>query len=516
MREVRLGDICVIKSGGTPSRKDSSYYGGTIPWAKIADIDNAKGGYVNNTEEKLTKLGLEAINNRIFPKETLLFAMYGSIGKVAIAGQDLSTNQAILGIQPKKNSELDVRFLKYWFEKNQFLLLQKARGGVLKLLSATLIRNLKISIPSLIQQKQIVLLLDKVAVIQGKREEMLEKLEELPRSIFFAFFGNVVSNERKWDLDNFGNVSQSRLGKMVDKKKETGKNQHSYLRNANVLWGKFDLTNLHKMDFDEKERKKFALKKGDVLICEGGEVGRAAIWKQEMANCYFQKALHRVRLNESQVLPYFVIYLFWFYSKFGGFQDYVTQATIPHLTGEKLKKLEIPIPPLPLQQKFSQIVTQIESLKSKVQTHLDTANQLFESLIQQAFKGELSINEEVYEALAKTIQNETATQKDTTMETIPPTATPKKKLEKSDFQTITKEALTAKGQMSFDDLKAEIEEQNFETIYEDLKQFIFEALEEGQIQQHFQVVETETSSRPSGNSDDKSHIVFQVLTKQKA
>lgn len=95
---VALGEVAEIRSGGTPSRSKSEYYGGEIPWAKIADIE-ASDGPLTRTEETITDAGLKAIRGRLFPAGTLLFAIYGSIGKMAFAGRDVSTNQAILGIQ---------------------------------------------------------------------------------------------------------------------------------------------------------------------------------------------------------------------------------------------------------------------------------------------------------------------------------------------------------------------------------------------------------------------------------
>ena len=84
---------------------------------------------------------------------------------------------------------------------------------------------------------------------------------------------------------------------MLDKKKIVGNNLKPYLRNSNVLWFGFKLDDLLEMDFDDKDKIEFSLKRGDVLMCEGGEIGRCAIWKNELKECYFQKAIHRIRLN---------------------------------------------------------------------------------------------------------------------------------------------------------------------------------------------------------------------------
>src|SRR5690606_40458033 len=105
--KVKLGHLCKMNSGGTPSRSKPEYYkGGNIPWVKISDIENAKGGVIVDTEEKITLDGLKSINNRIFKPGTLLLAMYGSVGKVAFLNKEMSTNQAILGIEILEKSKL--------------------------------------------------------------------------------------------------------------------------------------------------------------------------------------------------------------------------------------------------------------------------------------------------------------------------------------------------------------------------------------------------------------------------
>jgi type I restriction enzyme S subunit len=108
--KVKLSELCNMNSGGTPRRGTLEYYGGEVPWAKISDIENAIGGEIFTTEEYITHDGLKSIGNKIFPKGTLLLAMYGSVGKTAIAGVDLSTNQAILGIRIKDPTRLNIKY----------------------------------------------------------------------------------------------------------------------------------------------------------------------------------------------------------------------------------------------------------------------------------------------------------------------------------------------------------------------------------------------------------------------
>ena len=126
---------------------------------------------------------------------------------------------------------------------------------------------------------------------------------------------------------------------MLDAKQQTGRNSYPYLANFNVQWFRFNLENLNKMDFDEKDRAEFELREGDLLVCEGGEIGRCAVWHNELQPCFFQKALHRVRCNHQIILPDYLAWWFRYNCDYGGFSALAgAKATIAHLPGAKLKQ----------------------------------------------------------------------------------------------------------------------------------------------------------------------------------
>lgn len=251
------------------------------------------------------------------------------------------------------------------------------------------LKEVKIPVPPLPEQRRIAAILDKADQLRAQRREALAHLESLTQSIFNDMFGEPVSNDLKWDLEPFESVAPSRLGKMLDKKTQTGLQAFDYLRNANVQWFNIELHDLLQMDFSDREQVEFGLLTGDVLICEGGEPGRAAIWRGERENCFFQKALHRARPIDSKVTSEYIVHLLWHLSHGGGLADHVTSATIAHLTGVKLKRLKIPVPPLELQQTFTKRIAEIERLKEQHRTQLADLNALFTSLQHRAFSGQL-------------------------------------------------------------------------------------------------------------------------------
>ncbi len=201
-----------------------------------------------------------------------------------------------------------------------------------------------------------------------------------------------VRNEKRWGEKRIDEIADTRLGKMRDKQFITGKYLKHYLGNSNVRWFSFNFDDLEQMDFEEDEQVKFSLQYGDLLICEGGEIGRCAIWKCQKENLYFQKALHRVRVYKEIIDQEYLAYVFYLYSSGNGFKNVTNKATIAHLTGEKLKETLVPIPPLPLQTQFAAIVEKVESLKFRYAQSLTGLEKLYGSLSQRAFKGELDLS----------------------------------------------------------------------------------------------------------------------------
>lgn len=247
-----------------------------------------------------------------------------------------------------------------------------------------------IPVPKIEIQENIVEVLDKAQELIDKRKSQIEALDELVKSRFIEMFGDPVSNPMKWKTKILSDISTSRLGKMLDSKKQTGKHLYPYLANFNVQWFRFELKRLNEMDFDEKEQKEFELRKGDLLVCEGGEVGRSAVWEEEISDCYFQKALHRVRCNQEMINPYYLAWLFYYRAKATGFKEVIgSQATIAHLTGEKLKQLQIIVPPIAHQNEFAAFVNQVDKLKFAMEKSLKELENNFNSLMQKAFNGEL-------------------------------------------------------------------------------------------------------------------------------
>ena len=191
----------------------------------------------------------------------------------------------------------------------------------------------------------------------------------------------------EWALKRIGDIFEIQLGKMLSQKATEGRSPFFYLGNKNVQWDRVDTSGLQLMDFNERERRKFDLKFNDILVCEGGEVGRTAIWRGEVKNCYYQKAVHRLRPIDQQFLPgLFPRFMKWCI-RAGLLSDYTSQTSIAHLTQEKLAAVPIKVPPLPEQRKLNAVFDQLDNELGNQSAKLSKLHSLKTALMQDLLTG---------------------------------------------------------------------------------------------------------------------------------
>jgi type I restriction enzyme S subunit len=174
----------------------------------------------------------------------------------------------------------------------------------------------------------------------------------------------------KWQFD-------VQLGKMLDEDTITGEELAPYLRNKDVQWWDIHTEDLPEMDFSPAEKRKYNLQSGDILVCEGGEIGRSAVWTDNDVECYYQKALHRVRPVSDNQDSRFFCYFMEFAAENGLFVANTNRSTIDHLTAIKLKNQEIPVPPSEEQE---QIVGFLDHHTARIDTLVEKQNRLLDLL----------------------------------------------------------------------------------------------------------------------------------------
>ena len=169
-----------------------------------------------------------------------------------------------------------------------------------------------------------------------------------------------LMSRTQWLIARLGEVADLDLGKMLDQKKNKGI-PRKYLANIDVRWGAFNFDNLKEMPFRDSEFERYGLRYGDIVMCEGGEPGRCAIWKEQIPGMMYQKALHRIRPHDELDFR-FLYYHFLLLGRKNGFAGLFTGSTIKHMPKDKLALVEIPLPPLPVQRRIADILSAYDDL----------------------------------------------------------------------------------------------------------------------------------------------------------
>jgi type I restriction enzyme S subunit len=194
-----------------------------------------------------------------------------------------------------------------------------------------------------------------------------------------------------WVWASLEQIADHRLGKMLDKAKNKGI-PRPYLRNLNVRWFGFDLTDIQYMRVMDGELDNVSVCAGDLVVCEGGEPGRAAVWDKPGEPMVIQKALHRVRPVEG-VSPWYLAYRLAADASTGALEKYFTGSTIKHFTGQSLRSYVFPLPPTFEQQRIvaeaERRLSVVEELEAAVEANLKRAERLRQAVLKRAFEGKL-------------------------------------------------------------------------------------------------------------------------------
>lgn len=431
---VRLSDIGQIIGGGTPKSGNPEFWAdGDVPWVTPADLYGFKDKRIGSGRRNISRQGLANSSAQLLPAGTVLFSSRAPIGYVAIAKNELATNQGFKSVVPYLDGLSEFVF---WFLKSAAKEIDAAASGTtFKEISGADFGRIRIPLPPLAEQARIVAKVDELMSLcdelevrgrlEGKKHAQLtatlfdslaasesphalaenwsrivehfELLLDRPEAVD-AFEQTIlqlavrgllvpqhandepasellrkirlqkdrlieegkikrdrpaepIADDEKpfevpagWTWARTPQIAESRLGKMLDKAKNTGA-LYPYLRNTNVQWNRFELDDIKTIRLEDYELDEYRLRSGDLMICEGGEPGRCAIWREEASDMYFQKALHRVRALGGVSPEYLAICLESDANSLR-LEQYFTGATIKHFAGQELSRYCVPLPPV--------------------------------------------------------------------------------------------------------------------------------------------------------------------------
>lgn len=278
------------------------------------------------------------------------------------------------------------------------------------------LNNVRFPMPTIQEQQRIADYLDvkctKIDALIAKQQEIIEKLKAYKLSVIteavtkglnptvpmkdsgVEWIGEIPVH---WFIHKFCWNYSAMLGKMLDAKRISGENLHPYIKNVNVQWFHIDYDNLDQMDFEENEAERYSVQAGDLMICEGGEIGKCAIVPDDFPQgIYYQKALHRVRRRtENSGNIEFLSYLMFCMAKNECFDTSPEKATIAHLPGDALSQLRLPAPPIEEQKNIvrflNQKCQQIEKAISTKQQIIDKLTEYKKSLIYEVVTGKREV-----------------------------------------------------------------------------------------------------------------------------
>jgi type I restriction enzyme S subunit len=293
-------------------------------------------------------------------------------------------------------SELDPRYLKWWMLTREFTRLaagEQART-VLPKINRRALEQLPVPVAPARQQQLIVEVLENHLSRLDAAERNLEGARKRLEVFGLAQLSQARSNLAGTGMYRIGEVADTSLGKMLDAKKQVG-SPTPYLRNLNVRWGTFDLSDLQTTPLTNADRLRLELRDGDVLVCEGGEPGRNAVWRHNDTGIAYQKALHRLRVRDSaSVLPEYLSLMLTEAIRSGRCDGMFTGTTIKHLPQEKLRAIEIPLPDAEAQHRLvdehAALGESVARMAAEVQRGVLQLSQLRRSLLTSAFSGRMT------------------------------------------------------------------------------------------------------------------------------
>lgn len=397
----RIGDLGEVFTGRTPSTEQPSYFGRDYPFITPGDMHQGKCARV--TERGLSKQGAELLKRICVPAHSICVSCIGwQMGEVIMTDRPSFTNQQINTIVP--NAKVEPSFLYYSLRtrKSELLSLGSATGVRTPILNKSSFCDLKVPLPPLPTQRRIASILSAYDDLIENSQRRIKILESMARGLYrewfvhFRFPGHentriVDGLPEGWRRGLLEEIAEFKLGKMLDQDKNRG-DLLPYLANINVRWGEFDLRDLRRMRFEADELETYGLKYGDIVMCEGGEPGRCAIWKEQLPGMMLQKAIHRIRCRKNMDHNYLYHSLRHF-GQSGHLATFFTGSTIKHLPREKLAKLSIVVPPTPLLNNFRDPMISMEGQVYNLQCQIQNLRRTRDLLLPRLLSGQVDLKE---------------------------------------------------------------------------------------------------------------------------
>jgi type I restriction enzyme S subunit len=392
----KIGDVCKTSSGGTPLKLNNDYYdNGDIPWLVSGEVCQKN---ILNNKNYITQKGLENSSAKLFPVNTVLVAMYGATaGQVGILRFESATNQAICGILPNKRIIPEFLYYALLFKKSE--LIAQATGNAQPNISQIKIKNTKIPVPPIEEQKRIVEILDKAFEGIAQAEANTRRNLINARELFDSYLNQVFTNY----AHHYNFISLNNLTELITKGSSPKWQGINYVEHPGVLFVTSENVGVNELIFEKtkyveekfnKKDSKSILKKGDVLTnIVGASIGRTAIFtREETAN--INQAVCLIRCLPDKLFNQYICYLLNspYFRKI--LHENEVNTARANLSLTFFRNLEIPVPTLEEQKnivnRISKTIQKTQKLETIYQRKLEAIAELKQSILEKAFTGQLS------------------------------------------------------------------------------------------------------------------------------
>jgi len=383
-----LGEIGTWGSGGTPRKGHPEFYDGTIPWAVIGDLNDS---LVYSTQTSITPLGLKASSAKLIKAGSLLVAMYGSIGKLGIAGMDMATNQAIAFFRP--NGVIDTKYL-FWYLLSQRQHLGTAgKGATQQNISQTILKSWPVRIPPAPEQQRIVEAIEE----HFSRIDAAGKSARSARGRLASFWNAALHKvfDPAWDRPLLDKVNDPErpICYGILKPKTPNHGVIPYVEVRSISKGQIKVDELHKTTLELHEAfPRSCLKPHDVVMAIRGSYDRAAVVPATLTGANVSRDVARMSPTR-QLLPGFLAAFLVSPEAQRYFSEHARGVAVQGVNIGDLRRLPVPVPTIDDQRTALDRIERLGAASRRIREEIDLAErrsrQLRRSVLSRAFSGRL-------------------------------------------------------------------------------------------------------------------------------
>lgn len=381
---AKLGEICTIVSGTTPKSTQPEYWDGNLNWVTPAELTD-ESDIIYESQRKITQQAVSDSSLKSFPAGTVLLSSRAPIGKVAIAGTEMYCNQGFKNLICSE--KIYNRYLYHFLKDKTVYLNSLGRGATFKEISKSIVENIEIPLPPLEEQRKIVAVLDKVSNLMAKRKQQLDKLDELVKSRFIEMFGDPVLNPFEWSTRPLLEMGYCKNG-MNFHTGDRGIEMHCLGVGDFKEYSVIDGTDyLPIVSLNEAPSEESMLQDGDIVFVRSNGnkalVGRCLVVYPRSTPTTYSGFCIRYRLTSDEVNIAYLLRVL----KTDSMRERMAGrgANIQNLNQQILATLEIPTPPMRLQEQFAVFVAQTDKSKLAIQKSLEKLETLKKALMQKYF-----------------------------------------------------------------------------------------------------------------------------------